>query len=68
MALTGRWQSICAPAEGGAVHEHGRQSARTAYRNGEAAILGHHDQQIAQDAAAGCVDGHVGVHGVAQQQ
>jgi hypothetical protein len=50
------------------VYERSRQSARTTYRNREAAILGHHDQQIAHDAAAGCVDGHIGVHGVAQQQ
>lgn len=55
-------------AGGGAAYECGRQLARTAYRNREAAILGHHDQQIAHDAAAGCVDRHVGVHGVAQQQ
>ena len=54
--------------EGGAVGERRRQLARAAYRNREAAILGHHDQQIAHDAAAGCVDRHVGVHGVSQQQ
>ena len=53
---------------GGAVYERGRQLARTAYRDREAAILGHHDQQIAHDAAAWRVDRHVGVHGVAQQQ
>ena len=31
-------------------------------------VLGHHDQQIAHDTTAGRIDGHIGVHSVAQQQ
>lgn len=50
------------------LYERCGQLSCTTYRNGEAAVLGHHDQQIAHHAAARGVDGDVGVHRIAKQE